>query len=55
LGNWDEVAWNIPSKTAKEVEEHYMATYVNGHLGNLTMPEEVPNRITDHSPSVGGE
>ena len=55
LGNWDEVAFNIPGKTAKEVEDHYMVVYVEGDLGRLTVPSDLPNKITDHSPFIHGK
>ena len=54
LGNWEEVAVNVPSKTAREVEEHYLTIYVDGYLGKVTAPASVPNRITDHTPPIYG-
>ena len=54
LGNWDEVAANLPDKSASEVEEHYMVVYVDGQLGKLTLPPTIPNKMTDHTPSVHG-
>lgn len=54
LGNWDEVAANLPDKSATEVEEHYLVAYVDGKLGSFTLPAEVPNKITDHTPPIHG-
>ncbi|XP_076815983.1 transcriptional adapter 2-beta-like isoform X2 [Clavelina lepadiformis] len=52
LGNWDEVSENITTKTAKEVEDHYMQVYVDGYFGRFTVPGDIPNRMTDHTPPI---
>nr|CAB3266783.1 transcriptional adapter 2-beta-like [Phallusia mammillata] len=52
LGNWEDVAEHIGSKTAKEVEDHYMTVYIDNILGRFTVPHDIPNRMTDHTPSI---
>lgn len=55
LGNWEDVAECVGTKTAKEVEDHYMQVYINSYLGRLTVPEDIPNRMTDHTPPLHGQ
>nr|XP_009858022.1 transcriptional adapter 2-beta isoform X1 [Ciona intestinalis] len=52
LGNWEDVASNVSTKTAKEVEEHYMSVYMDSYMGRMVVPTEIPNRMTDHTPSI---
>lgn len=52
LGNWEDVAKNIPQKTAKDIELHYNKAYVESIIGNVFIPAEIPNRMTDHTPPI---
>ncbi|KAL5463554.1 hypothetical protein EMCRGX_G032459 [Ephydatia muelleri] len=38
LGNWDDIAAHVVTKTAKESKEHYNDLYVNGIIGEGTIP-----------------
>lgn len=52
LGNWEGAAENLPHKTPKEIELHYNKFYVGSLLGKVTIPQDIPNRMTDHTPSI---
>ncbi|CAF0883827.1 unnamed protein product [Brachionus calyciflorus] len=36
IGNWDEIAKNLPNRIASECEKHFYAYYVYGNLGKFT-------------------
>merc|ERR1719334_425727 len=44
LGNWEDVGDNLPMKRVKDVENHYHQVYIDGYLGRITVPEDIPNR-----------
>nr|XP_039249956.1 transcriptional adapter 2-beta-like [Styela clava] len=53
IGNWEDVAVHIGERTSKEVEEHYYASYIESvDLGRVTVPNDIPNRMTDHTPPL---
>lgn len=52
LGNWEEVAKNLPKKQARDIEIHYNRFYVDSIAGKLFIPAEIPNRMTDHTPPI---
>ena len=54
LGNWEEVAKNLPKKQARDIEIHYNRFYVDSIAGKLFIPAEIPNRMTDHTPPIHG-
>ena len=54
LGNWEDVGANLPMKRVKDVEAHYLQVYIDSYLGRITVPEDIPNRMTDHTPPIHG-
>lgn len=53
IGNWDDSGQNLERRTAKEIEEHYMNCYIESlDMGRLTVPNDIPNRMTDHTPPL---
>lgn len=38
LGNWDDISAHVVTKTAKESKDHYNDLYVNGIIGEGTVP-----------------
>lgn len=53
IGNWEDVAHHVTGRTSKEVEEHYYASYIDSaDLGRVTVPNDIPNRMTDHTPPL---
>lgn len=42
------------SRTPQEVMEHYVTMYIHGNLGKACIPDNIPNRVTDHTCPSGG-
>lgn len=42
------------SRTPQEVMEHYVSMYIHGNLGKACIPDNIPNRVTDHTCPSGG-
>ena len=53
--NWGNIAKNLPQKTPKEIENHYNKFYVETVIGKTLIPQEIPNRMTDHTPPMHGK
>ncbi|XP_075999845.1 transcriptional adapter 2-beta [Genypterus blacodes] len=55
FGNWEDMAANVgASRTPQEVMEHYVTMYIHGNLGKACIPDNIPNRVTDHTCPSGG-
>lgn len=42
------------SRTPQEVMKHYVTMYIHGNLGKACIPDNIPNRVTDHTCPSGG-
>uniref|UniRef100_A0A3B4UZH8 Transcriptional adapter n=1 Tax=Seriola dumerili TaxID=41447 RepID=A0A3B4UZH8_SERDU len=55
FGNWEDMAAHVgASRTPQEVMEHYVTMYIHGNLGKACIPDNIPNRVTDHTCPSGG-
>ncbi|KAM4612352.1 transcriptional adapter 2-beta isoform 1-T1 [Polymixia lowei] len=55
FGNWEDMATHVgASRTPQEVMEHYVTMYIHGNLGKACIPDNIPNRVTDHTCPSGG-
>uniref|UniRef100_A0A8C5M0C4 Transcriptional adapter 2-beta n=1 Tax=Leptobrachium leishanense TaxID=445787 RepID=A0A8C5M0C4_9ANUR len=55
FGNWEDMAAHVgASRTPQEVMEHYVSMYIHGNLGKACIPDNIPNRVTDHTCPTGG-
>lgn len=52
LGNWQDAASHVLTKTTDEVKEYYTETYINGVIGEGTIPKDFHHTFLDH---CGGE
>lgn len=42
------------SRTPQEIMDHYVTMYIHGNLGKACIPDNIPNRVTDHTCPSGG-
>ncbi|XP_063958027.1 transcriptional adapter 2-beta-like [Lytechinus pictus] len=49
FGNWDGVGNHVGSKTKEECSDHYNTFYVQGKIGNATLPETRSVNFIDHT------
>uniref|UniRef100_A0A3B1KJK4 Transcriptional adapter n=1 Tax=Astyanax mexicanus TaxID=7994 RepID=A0A3B1KJK4_ASTMX len=55
FGNWEDMAAHVgASRTPQEVMDHYVSMYIHGNLGKACIPDNIPNRVTDHTCPGGG-
>ncbi|XP_077355211.1 transcriptional adapter 2-beta [Festucalex cinctus] len=55
FGNWEDMAAHVgASRTPQEVMDHYVTMYIHGNLGKACIPDNIPNRVTDHTCPGGG-
>ncbi|XP_076828586.1 transcriptional adapter 2-beta [Brachyhypopomus gauderio] len=54
FGNWEDMATHVGARTPQEVMDHYVTMYIHGNLGKACIPDNIPNRVTDHTCPSGG-
>ncbi|XP_033112202.1 transcriptional adapter 2-beta-like isoform X2 [Anneissia japonica] len=54
FGNWEGIANNIGTKTAKQAMEHYTEFLVNGNIGQVTIPTSLDIKVKDHTGPIDG-
>ncbi|KAM9834978.1 transcriptional adapter 2-beta [Syngnathus typhle] len=55
FGNWEDMAAQVGAgRTPQEVMDHYVTMYIHGNLGKACIPDNIPNRVTDHTCPGGG-
>lgn len=42
------------SRSPQEIMDHYVTMYIHGNLGKACIPDNIPNRVTDHTCPSGG-
>ncbi|XP_071963533.1 transcriptional adapter 2-beta-like [Antedon mediterranea] len=54
FGNWEGIASNIGTKTAKQAMEHYTEFLVHSNIGKVTIPTSFDIKVQDHTGPIDG-